>query len=108
MEEAYESNVTKDFEVWLRPKTAAGEVTAADLVSMSGSLIARLRSVMTFDEVHSWIHKILMVMEVRLQEGRAFINPDTGETVNMTLAEERRVLEVGEDQVPDTIPEDWV
>lgn len=89
--------------------TQEDKVKLVDILMLIRNLMARSRAVLTFDELHEWLHKLLQDSEYLLQTGQAFVRED-GTEVNMMLAEEREALgdtaKVAFD-VPDTVPEDW-
>ncbi len=88
--------------------TSEEQIKMADILMLIRNLMARSRAVLTFDELHAWMHKLLQDSEALLQTGQAFVDRD-GNEVNMILAEERKALgdEVTSLEVPDTVPEDW-
>lgn len=104
--ESYKSEWAQAFEEWAFPYFDRREVNGADLMVVMGNLMVRSRALLTFDELHAWVHTLLVGAEKRVQAGTAFVDGD-GNDVNMLLAEERRALDTETIEVPDTIPEDW-
>ena len=78
-----------------------------DLFLFVMNMLTRLRAYFTVPDMMNTLYGGVMRNEEALQRGKAVKDPDTGEDVNMLLAEERGVLQVEALDTPDTVPADW-
>ena len=78
-----------------------------DLFLFVMNMLTRLRAYFTVPDMMNTLYGGVMRNEEALQRGKAVKDPDTGEDVNMLLAEERTALQVEKIEAPDTVPEDW-
>lgn len=84
-------------------------VRVSDIMLMIASNIIRLRSVITLNDLDKVLHHLMQVAEERLQRGVAIMDPDTGEYINMVLAEEvNTILDMDNPVIPDAVPEEWL
>jgi hypothetical protein len=91
-----ERKLPKLFDEWLNSHTDKGEVFTIDLILIGWSLMTRLRTMLTVEQVHETMHMGMEIMEFRLQQGTALTDED-GNTINVLLAEER--AELGQDGI---------
>ena len=95
------------FDHWLNDRLENNDMRTMDLILMMWSLYARMRAYLTVEQSLQIAWQGIHLTEQALQAGTAMLDPDTGESVNMLLAEERRAIGLDEVEVPNTVPEDW-
>ena len=78
-----------------------------DLFMFVMNILTRLRAYFTIPDMMQTLYGGVMRNEMALQRGAAIQDPETGESMNMILAEERMHLGDEKVEVPDTVPEGW-
>lgn len=78
-----------------------------DMFMFVMNLLTRLRAYFTVPDMMQTLYGGVMRNEMALQRGLAVKDPDTGEDINLLLAEERHYLQTDTLELPDTVPEEW-
>jgi hypothetical protein len=102
-----------EFQKWLMEKRPKG----GDVFELGGiimSILAQMRSIMKFEELHAAMHNMLLMVEKTLRTVGTMIDPE-GNTVPVILAEQWRDDDNGKElyewlrnpTVPDEVPNDW-
>jgi len=104
-----------DFQEWLIGQRPEGG-NVIELAGIIMSVMAQMRSVLLFSELHATAHNMLTMVENALRTHVDTVTPD-GEKIPVILAEYWRDEEDGSalydflrdpsPNIPDTIPEDW-
>lgn len=100
-------NIPADFDEWMNVLANDRDIKVEDFAAMMYSMTIYLRIVLDFDEVQKLYRFVLFTAEEALQTGDALISEETGETINVLMAEERDELGVDTLEVPDTVPSEW-
>lgn len=105
------SEVVAKVEFTIMDLISEDTVTLNDLLTMLGNMIARLRLVMTLEEVHGYLHVALMSVEKNFEEGTAFMKPDGSRDLDVLTAEQKLSLGMERNapshiEAPDFVPDD--
>ena len=94
----------RKFDHWLNNLIIAERIEAGDLLNMVTGLLTRLRMVFTPEEMGAILVAVSAKVERALQDGRAILDPETGEPVTPLLPEEKAAFGMAlDEEVPDTI-----
>ena len=96
-----------EVEKLIATRMTESNVRLVELLMLIRNCIARTRALLTQEEMHEWVHKLMHDAEYLLQTGQAFVD-ENDQPINMMLAEEREATGVEKFETPDTVPEDWV